>query len=60
MRVENQKDLVSAAASGEAKTVIIKEGCDEVKIVCDMCGYPNPAHTAICKKCSNYLEGDVK
>lgn len=26
------------------------------KIVCDVCGYANPDHTAICKKCSNYLQ----
>ena len=27
------------------------------KVVCDMCGYANPEHTAICKMCSNYLKG---
>lgn len=26
------------------------------KVVCDMCGYANPEHTAICKMCSNYLK----
>jgi hypothetical protein len=33
--------------------------CDECpkkeRIVCDVCGYANPAHTALCKMCSNYL-----
>lgn len=28
---------------------------EEKKIVCEVCGYANPQHTAICKKCSNYL-----
>ena len=27
----------------------------EKKIVCDVCGYANPEHTAQCKMCSNYL-----
>ena len=25
-------------------------------IVCDMCGHKNPEYTAMCEKCSNYLE----
>ncbi len=25
-------------------------------IVCDMCGHVNPAGSAICKQCSNYLD----
>ncbi len=29
---------------------------EEKKIVCEVCGYANPEHTAICKKCSNYLQ----
>ena len=28
--------------------------------VCDMCGYVNPETAALCKMCSNYLEGDAK
>ena len=26
------------------------------KWICDVCGYANPEYTALCKKCSNYLE----
>lgn len=24
--------------------------------ICDVCGHPNPEYTAICKKCSNYIQ----
>ena len=29
---------------------------DSKKIVCEVCGYANPEYTAICRKCSNYLQ----
>lgn len=27
----------------------------EQPTLCDLCGYANPAHTTVCKKCNNYL-----
>ena len=26
-------------------------------IICDVCGHSNPEDAALCKMCSNYLEG---
>ncbi len=38
------------------QTVIMPCKVDkEKKVVCEVCGYANPEHTAICKMCSNYL-----
>lgn len=40
----------------EKCTVVLKSPKEEKLIVCDVCGYANPPYTAICKKCSNYLD----
>lgn len=29
--------------------------CKEERIICEVCGYSNPAKNALCEMCSNYL-----
>jgi hypothetical protein len=41
----------------EQQPIILPYGVkEEKKVVCDLCGYANPEHTAICQMCSNYLD----
>ena len=39
------------------KTVLITQKEKENLVICEVCGHANPEKTAICKMCSNYLEG---
>lgn len=32
----------------------------ELHKICDVCGYANSETAAMCKMCSNYLEGEAK
>ena len=47
-----------AANCPAEKTVIVSSPQSPTVIVCDVCGHVNPENTALCKMCSNYLEGD--
>ncbi len=38
------------------RTIVLQTQENEKLVVCDVCGFANPQYTAICKKCSNYLE----
>lgn len=40
----------------EVSTILPYRIEEPKKIVCEVCGYANPEYTAICKKCSNYLQ----
>ena len=50
----------TAAGTSEQQAFLITQREKEQFIICDMCGYANPENTAICKKCSNYLEENKK
>ena len=43
-------------AKKEEQLIIPYKVEETKKIVCEVCGYANPDYTAICKKCSNYLQ----
>ena len=53
-----KKEDLKNQASEETSITIPLVRCEnkqEERIVCPVCGHPNPEFTAICKMCSNYL-----
>lgn len=57
MNKEKNNSVASAeSAEDGCKIVIPFKPVEEKRLVCDVCGWANPPFTAICKKCSNYLE----
>jgi ribosomal protein L40E len=55
-------DLSSAQTAAEAVGNVAFIPCsvpqaNKIKI-CDICGHANPETAALCKMCSNYLEGE--
>ena len=36
--------------------IVVPTNVEQKKWICEVCGYANPEYTALCKKCSNYLE----
>ena len=48
---------VVAEKQTEQSTLILTQEKKEERIICEVCGHANPHDTAICKMCSNYLEG---
>ena len=49
--------VVAPETISGAKTIVLThDKQNSVRVVCEVCGYANPEHTAICKMCSNYLE----
>ena len=48
---------IDAEKYSELKKIIIAQEKEEKFVICEVCGHANPQKTAICKMCSNYLEG---
>ncbi len=40
----------------QPQIVVPTNNIEQKKWVCEVCGHANPEYTALCKKCSNYLE----
>ena len=58
MNKVNKSDAIAEASTSEEKIIVVThEKTKQIMLICDVCGYANPEHTAICKMCSNYLEG---
>ena len=56
--VENSATQAAALAeSADSKTVVVTSATPPKVILCEVCGHANPENTAMCKMCSNYLEG---
>ena len=51
-----QKDNATNATHQQSQIVIPINNPTPVKWICEVCGYANPEYTALCKKCSNYLQ----
>lgn len=52
-----EKEKCCATEVEPAAVLIAKDVGNAQKVICDVCGHSNPPGTAICKMCSNYLEG---
>ena len=58
MSETEKQAAIAAQTMPDAKLVVLtQEKANDAVVVCDVCGYVNPEHTAMCKMCSNYLEG---
>ena len=50
----------NSAVNGQTtvdQTVLITKPEKEAFVICEVCGHANSEKTAICKMCSNYLDG---
>ncbi len=60
MTERNETELAIPAKSFSKESLVFPLAVSEkpkMKI-CDMCGHANPESAAMCKMCSNYLEGE--
>ena len=56
-KMEREKLIETVEKSIEQKRIVLAQEKEEKVTICEVCGYANPQKTAICKMCSNYLEG---
>lgn len=51
MKQEQEKVAMPLGVNVDLEQLVKKE-----TVICDMCGHINPAGSAICEQCSNYLD----
>lgn len=51
-----KKEIKITAEELQPQIIIPANSVMQKKWICDVCGHANPEYTALCKKCSNYLQ----
>ena len=55
---KEEQEKIQVTTSNTGSIVLSGTPAEPTYKVCEVCGYANPKHSAMCKNCSNYLEGE--